>query len=1226
MLKWLVANGYRIRWVPLLCATWFWALPGFVAAAPDAPSARPALRVYGDDNYPPFLFRTEEGTPTGYLVDLWQLWQAKTGVKVDFVAMKWADAQAAMGRGETDVLETIFRTPDRERIYDFTEPYADLPVAIYSHVSITGINDTDTLRGFLVGVMEGDACIETLKRSGVTHLRYYPSYSALIQGAMAGDVKLYCLDEYPANFYLYRLGAQNDFRKAFALYQGQFRRAVHKGDRATLQLVESGMAAISAEEKAALREKWLLNPPAGTPPYARFLGFTLLGLAALGGVLLFWNRSLRRRVAAKTTALKQALEDLKAAQQASESAREHQAATLAAIPDLLFELDAEGRYLDIHANRLSLLARPKAELIGRRITEVLPAEACQTAFAAMAAATEQGSDYGRVIMIPVDGVPHWFELSVTCRKEGASQGAHFFVISRDITQRRRTEEELARAQEAALAVEVDKHLRDLFDAAPVPMVHLRGDTIDVVNECFRTTFGYPPGALPTLDEWWLRAYPDPGYRRQVQTTWQAAIERARQGDGVVEALEYRVSISHGRELAMLIGGRLMRDGLLVTFTDLSEYRRLEDELRRSEERLNFAMDASSDGLWDWNMVTGQTYCNPAYFHMLGYAPTDLADTVDERWIQLLHPEDRERVLGEAERLLVSPGHYELEFRLRTKTGTYKWILSRGKVVDWTDHGRPTRAVGTHTDLTERKNLEIELRNANEEQRAIFNSASVGIALMRDRVVLRCNHKLEELFGYGPGELEGQPTRLWYCDEETYRQSGQAVLAKMAEGDTHIWDLPLCRKDGSLFWARLRGQLLDPAVPEKGYLGIIEDIGAEREAFAVLLQAREAAEAATRTKSEFMANMSHEIRTPMNAILGLTHLLLKQDDDPARVDKLRKIAGAGKHLLSIINDILDFSKIEAGKLVLEERELDPATLSANIISMLAETASAKGLELKSEGAPLPRRVLGDSTRLTQAFLNLANNAVKFTERGSVILRVEPVAEADGRVWLRFEVRDTGIGIAPEAIGRLFRPFEQADGSTTRNFGGTGLGLAITRRLAELMGGEAGVSSTPGQGSTFWFSASLRLATGTDESALPCAAPQDDRQCLADEFGGSAILLVEDDYINQEVARELLTSVGLAVDVADDGQLAVDRMEEPGAIPYALVLMDMQMPRLDGLEATRALRRLPAAATLPIIAMTANAFNEDRERCLAAGMNDFVAKPVDPERLYETLLKWLRRGRA
>ena len=319
-----------------------------------------------------------------------------------------------------------------------------------------------------------------------------------------------------------------------------------------------------------------------------------------------------------------------------------------------------------------------------------------------------------------------------------------------------------------------------------------------------------------------------------------------------------------------------------------------------------------------------------------------------------------------------------------------------------------------------------------------------------------------MFGYDPGELVGQPTRLWYCDEDSYLWSGQAVLAKMAEGDTHIWDQLLCRKDGTRFWARLRGQLLDPAAPDKGYLGIIEDISAEQEAFAVLRQAREAAEAATRSKSEFMANMSHEIRTPMNAILGLTHLLLKQDNDPAHTDKLRKIAGAGKHLLSIINDILDFSKIEAGKLVLEERELDPATLSANIVSMLAETASAKGLDLKVESTALPRRVLGDSTRLTQAFLNLANNAVKFTERGTVTLRSEQVAEQDSRVWLRFEVRDTGIGIEPEAIGRLFRPFEQADGSTTRNFGGTGLGLAITRRLAELMGGEAGVSSTPRSG--------------------------------------------------------------------------------------------------------------------------------------------------------------------
>jgi len=1196
-----------------------------VLAAESAAAQRP-LRVLADDNYPPFLFRTEDGKATGYLVDLWQLWQDKTGVPVDFVAMKWSDAQAAMARGEADALDTIFRTPDRERTLDFTEPYADLPVAIYSHISIAGITGIDTLKGFQVGVMEGDACIEYLQRNGVTVLRYYPSYSALIQGAMNGDVKLYCLDEYPANFYLYRLGAQNEFRQAFFLYQGQFRRAVRKGDKATLELIERGMAAITPAERDELKKKWMGQEPTRISRQTKVLGLIMLSLVTLGIVLLVWNRSLRHRVEGKTEALKQALGELKAAQQATAATRDHLAATLSAIPDLLFEMDEDGRYLEVHASRQALLAEPKENLVGKRVSDVLPAEATATVMAALEAARLHGADYGRTIALPVAGGTHCFELSVTSKQVSADEPPHYFVLSRDVTQRLKIEEELNQAKEKSLVAAVDKRLRAFFDAAPIPMAHLHGDAIDVVNDCFRTTFGYEPGQTPTLAEWWQRAYPDPAYRRQVQATWQSAITRAKAGDGIVEALEYTVCAAQGRQLEMLIGGRLIADGLLVTLTDLSEYRRLEDELRNSEERLHLAMDASTDGLWDWNLKSSEAYCNPAYFRMLGYTPGELSGSSSALWIDLLHPEDRDHVLAEAEQCLVSPGHYELEFRLRCKNGGYRWILSRGKAVDWDDHGRPIRAVGTHTDVTDRKTLELELRRANKEQQAIFNAASVGVALLQERVVLRCNRKLEEIFGYAPGQLEGHPTRAWYPDEAAYEAVGQAVVTHMAHGEVHVWDQELLRRDGSPFWARLRSQFLDASVPEKGAVCIVEDITAERENLMVLRQARETAEAATRAKSEFMANMSHEIRTPMNAILGLTHLLLKHDHDPLHQAKLNKIASAGKHLLSIINDILDFSKIEAGKLVLDERELNPACLSTNITSMLGETARLKGLELRVENAPLPRRLVGDGTRLTQAFLNLASNAVKFTERGSVVLSIAVEHEDDTTIRLRFEVRDTGIGIAPEAQKRLFTPFEQADSSTTRSFGGTGLGLAITRRLAEMMGGEAGLNSTPGQGSTFWFSANLRKVAEDSPEDCPDLPMIDARRHLATEFPGVPVLLAEDDLINQEVARELLESVGLRVEVAENGQCAVERFqpEEPPA--FALVLMDMQMPLLDGIEATGRIRRILGDYPLPIIAMTANAFTEDRDRCLAAGMNDFVSKPVDPDRLYETLLKWLRSSRG
>ena len=411
---------------------------------------------------------------------------------------------------------------------------------------------------------------------------------------------------------------------------------------------------------------------------------------------------------------------------------------------------------------------------------------------------------------------------------------------------------------------------------------------------------------------------------------------------------------------------------------------------------------------------------------------------------------------------------------------------------------------------------------------------------------------------------------------------------------------------------------------------LEELVAERTN--ELMLAKLAAEQASSAKSQFLANISHEIRTPLNAITGMAHLIRRGGLSELQEKRLGTLEQASQHLLEIINAVLDLAKIDAGKFTLKEAPLDLDALLDTALAMVQGRARDKQLELGSQRHWPTLPLLGDPTCLQQALLNYLSNAVKFTARGSIQVIVETLASDATSVLLRFAVQDTGPGIAPDVLPRLFEPFEQGDNSSTRQYGGTGLGLSITRRLAELMGGCAGVDSTLGQGSTFWFTARLRRSE-TQQDAAPLLTPSDSAGPVSPTAARQSdttaqpyphrILLAEDEPINREITQMLLDEIGLLVDCAVDGQEAVELVTRQQAAeqPYALILMDMQMPNMGGLEATRRIRALPDLQSLPIIAMTANAFAEDREQCFAAGMDDFITKPVKPEILFATVHRWL-----
>jgi PAS domain S-box-containing protein len=512
------------------------------------------------------------------------------------------------------------------------------------------------------------------------------------------------------------------------------------------------------------------------------------------------------------------------------------------------------------------------------------------------------------------------------------------------------------------------------------------------------------------------------------------------------------------------------------------------------------------------------------------------------------------------------------------------------------------------------NLPVRVAYWDSEQRCRFANRvycdwfgkSLDQVLGKTTVEIFGEDRSPERVAFSKGALAGEPQK--FESEEV-----------SADGRFGIWEVQYIPDSQ-------RGEV-------RGFFVLASDITASKRAQAdlqtlnlELVAARDVAEDAAQAKSAFLANMSHEIRTPMNVIIGLTHLMLRDAHDPTTSDRLAKVGDAAMHLLDIINDILDLSKIDAGKLVLAPVDFSVDALLARATALVTDGARRKGLALTVDRGDLPQALRGDALRLSQILVNLLSNAVKFTSRGSVVLRCDVLARSGGEWTIRFAVRDTGVGISTEAQERLFSPFEQADGSTTRRFGGTGLGLSIARELAQLMGGGVGVESELGRGSVFWFTAKLQSA-GAQEQGTPSpheavVASRGVEQTLKERHRGARVLIADDNRINQELATELLRLVDLQVEVADNGRIAVDMARRGG---YDLILMDMQMPEMDGLEATRLIRTVPELDSTPIVAMTASAFGADRDACLAAGMNDHIGKPVNPATLYEKMLRWLDQSR-
>lgn len=811
--------------------------------------------------------------------------------------------------------------------------------------------------------------------------------------------------------------------------------------------------------------------------------------------------------------------------------------------------------------------------------------------------------------LPMRDVPlRWFDtagrvrhftLSAEPRTSEVGKFAGYWGVLRDITQD-------VKARQALWSTET--RYQDLFRRIPTPLVlHREGHVLDA-NPAGVALFGFADlRAMLGQD---LVALVEAGESRGRAQSHVRALEGLAIGEGLPET-EFVLEPGVDRRLTVRMNSvRVDVDGEAATLSiivDDTERRAAEDLVRRSEAVLSHLVSTSPDWITLTEYPSGRyAMVNPTFLATTGYTSEEvMGRTADELglWADTAQRDRIARLLQQRRNVQNVPATMTTRDRRRVSM-----LVSAARfTIDGVDY-----------QMTSARDVTAS-EQARREREAILENALVGISFTRDRRIVMTNARFDEMFGWPRGSLQHQSQRMVWPSDADYGDMLARVGPALARGEQVDLEVPMMRRDGSTFTGRLLAKALDPLQPASGTIWLAEDITDRRAVEQALARARDEAEAANRAKSAFLANTSHEIRTPLNALVGLAQLARTPEvDDRRRLQYIEQICESADTLSKILSDILDLSKIEAGKLIVDRVAFDLHALLDSLRQAYGALADVKGLSLSVDLDPaVPVHVLGDPVRTRQILGNYLGNALKFTARGSILVCVQ---RAVGH-RVRFEVIDTGEGMDAAGLSMLFLPFSQIDNSITRKVGGTGLGLSICSELARLMDGTVGVSSEPGRGSVFW----VELPLPPVEHALADAHVSTSG---LDALQGTRVLMVEDNPVNMMIAVALLERWGAIVDQADDGAdalRAVDLAHESGN-PFDIVLMDVQMPGMSGHEVTRRLRQRYDRHALPVVALTAAALVSEREDAMDAGMNDFLTKPIDAERLRHTLQRVLAEKEA